>query len=642
MDRDQFSEENLPATIDQMSKDWESHANDWAEEARDCYDLVAGHQWDEQDKKAMEDAMRPVVTFNRVGTFVDSVSGLEISNRQQTRYIPREMGDVGVNELLTSTADWARDNCDAEDEETEAFIDVIISGMGWTETSMDYEQDPEGMIKIDRRDPMEMEWDPAARKRNLSDARWVKRKIQMKITDIEDRWPEKAEAMALQSSSYPAGDNPHDSFQNWEYENDQGDNDEDPKRDEMEVAQLQWWERKPFFKVQTPQGIIELSPSQKNILQKYLPGLRTVRITKRVYKQAWVAGQTVMEIEDCPCDNSFTLKCMTGKRDRNNNTWYGMIRGLKDPQKWANKFLSSILEQSSNRGKGVMAEKNAFINSRKAEAEWANQNKITWMKDGALASGRVQPKPHEQPPTDLSELMGFSINSFRDVTGINMELMGLKDQQQAGVLEAQRKQAGISILSWCFDSMRKYRKEQGRVMAYFIREYISDGRLVRVSGQQGQRYVPLLKDEQTMVYDVVVDESPSSTNMKERVWSILQPLMPTLANLGVPIPPEIVDYLPLPETLIESWKKKMQPDPQAQQAQQQANALAFAKAQADVQETQSKAALNAAKAQGEKIDAQVDMQEAGLSRQSAEAEKVVKISQARKLAAETGKVLGGG
>ena len=521
--------------------------------------------------------------------------------------------------------------------------DIITSN---TETSMDYETDPEGMIVIDRRDPMDMAWDPVARKRNLSDARWVKRRLNMKTVDVEDRWPEKVDEIGIKVSASPAGDDPHDSFNSWKYESDQGGSDADrPQNDEMEVDQLQWWERQAFYRVQSPDGIIEIEASRWAKVKQYFPGMRAVRLTKRVYKQAWLAGNTVLESGPCPAENSFTLRCMTGKRDRNKNTWYGMIRSMKDPQKWANKFLSSILEHVSKGGKGMMAEKNAFLNPRKAEQEWATTGKFAWLKDGAMANGRVGPKPQESPPNELSELMGFSINSFRDVTGVNLELMGLKDQQQAGVLEAQRKQAGISILSWCFDSMRKYRKEQGRVMAYFIKTYISDGRLVLVAGNEGKKYAQLMRDENTMVYDVIVDESPSSTNMKERVWAVLQGMLPSMTQLGMPIPPEIVDYLPLPETLIESWKKQMQPDPQQQQAeqqaQQQAQQLEAARMQAEVQELQSKAELNQARAQGEEIDARVSAQDAGMKVDAAQADKVVKIAQARKLAADTGKSLAG-
>ncbi|NIV38716.1 MAG: hypothetical protein GWN58_57650, partial [Anaerolineae bacterium] len=52
-----------------------------------------------------------------------------------------------------------------------------------------------------------------------------------------------------------------------------------------------------------------------------------------------------------------------------------------------------------------------------------------------------------------------------DVSGANLELLGMADKVQAGVLEAQRKQAGMTILSWAFDSLRAYRRAHGRVLA---------------------------------------------------------------------------------------------------------------------------------------------------------------------------------
>ena len=179
------------------------------------------------------------------------------------------------------------------------------------------------------------------------------------------------------------------------------------------------------------------------------------------------------------------------------------------------------------------------------------------------------------------------------------------------------------------------------MMAFFIQNYISDGRLVLVAGNEGKKYAQLMRDENTMVYDVIVDESPSSTNMKERVWAILQGMLPSMTQLGMPVPPEIVDYLPLPETLIESWKKQMQPNPQQQQAEQQAQQLEAARMQAEVQELQSRAQLAAAKAQEAQVGAQVEQMEAQADAQVSEADKVVKIAQARKLAAETGRVLSG-
>jgi hypothetical protein len=210
-------------------------------------------------------------------------------------------------------------------------------------------------------------------------------------------------------------------------------------------------------------------------------------------------------------------------------------------------------------------------------------------------------------------LLTFGVSSIRDVTGVNLEMLGLAEQDQAGVVEWHRKKSALTVLASFFDSLRRYRKEQGRVLLYVIQHYLSDGRLIRIEGPEATQYIPLIHDPNITTYDVVVDDAPSSPNQKEMVWGVLQQMLPALLQLGMPVPPDVLDYSPLPTGLAQKWKqmilqKSQQPDPGQQLAQSQ-----LAIAQAQVQSAQ-------ARAQGDQAKAQAGMAEAQASGARAQAD----------------------
>jgi hypothetical protein len=65
-----------------------------------------------------------------MGVMVDAVCGLEVNSRQQITYFPREQGDVQLSELETAAAHWVNEQCHGEDEDSEAFRDATICGIG--------------------------------------------------------------------------------------------------------------------------------------------------------------------------------------------------------------------------------------------------------------------------------------------------------------------------------------------------------------------------------------------------------------------------------------------------------------------------------------------------------------------------------
>lgn len=562
----------------------------WRSEAREDYAFEAGDQWSEEDKGVLRDQLRPVITMNRIAPIIDSVSGSEVSNRQEVQYIPREQGDVQVNEILTAAAKWFRDECDAEDEESDAFRDMLICGMGWTETRLDYEDNPDGEPRIDRVDPLEMVWDHSARKRNIVDGRRVfhiRRDIPIEEAralcpndDFED-----ADYNATWADIELDKKDDHENDGKFYNKPDQEVDAEGKQEKRVTLIRAQWYEREPAFRVMNPNDpsqMVTIGKKQHDMVQAAakqagMPAIRSVRITRKVYKQAYL-GRVLLEVSDAPCQDHFSFNAMTGKRDRNKNSFFGLVRSMKDPQRWANKWLSQTLHIMNTTAKGgIVAERGVFDNDAEAEASWAKQDAITWLKKGALAEGRYQQKPQGQFPVGFYQLTEMAISSIRDTSGVNVEILGMREADQAASLEAQRKQSSMVILQPMFDSLRRYRKNQGRLMLYLIQNYLSDGRLVKIVGDEGSQYVPLVHNEQVATYDVIVDDSPTSPNQKEAVWTMLQQILPAIAKI---IPPQtyqaLLKYSPLPSAVQQDINKSIgeaqqaqanQPDPEQAKAE---------------------------------------------------------------------------
>ncbi len=195
-------------------------------DAIEAFKLYGNEQWDKQAVDALEAQNRPAITFNKVTPIINAVSGSEITNRFETRYFPRTADDEMFAEIVTETLRYIRQRADVEHEESGAFRDAVICGIGCTEFWKDYMEDADGIDRVDRVPIFELLWSSAARRSNLSDNRWVIRGKWVDTDDAVSRWPKHKDVLLVKSNNSGGdksvfgdrtADTPHDQTRAHEY-----------------------------------------------------------------------------------------------------------------------------------------------------------------------------------------------------------------------------------------------------------------------------------------------------------------------------------------------------------------------------------------------------------------------------------------
>lgn len=606
-------------------------------------------QWSAEDRAALEGQNRPVTAFDKTSKFVRAVCGIEVNNRAQTTYIPTEpnnAGEVKANELLTVASDWMDETSDAPRHQSRSFRDMFICGVGATESTVSYDDDPEGLYVETRLNPLFIGWDKDARDQNVLDSkrRWHVRCMTAKearelldeVTDASKFTNEDLDATwaaEVMTSSQAEGR----TLEQKERREENVNND-DPKRN-IHVVQIQWFEFEPYMWTANP--VADGQPNAPRYmalsLDEYkeangkwramgaLADLPAARLRRKVFKQAFLGGKVLFS-GDAPnpgtpeTPGGFTINIMTGEPDDIEGTFYGMVDLLKDPQKWSNKLFSQLLHMVNTTAKGgILIEEDAMVDAREFLDNYARTDAVSILAKGAIAKGKVMAKPGVAITAGIMQLIQLAENAFSEVTGMNLELMGLADREQAGVLEAQRKQAAMTILATLFDSLSMFRKDVGRSKLYFIQNFlISDQRWIMIDSKDGPQARQLTKQDTAGKYNTRVGAAPTAPDTKERAWASLQPVLPYFVESGKMTPEltaEIIDFIPgLPSKLSEALKRAAtQQDPNAGKQAQIAEAGAVAQVKKDegaAAQSQSSAVLNMAKAVTEQAKAQQTMWEA--------------------------------
>lgn len=599
-------------------------------------------------------AVRNSVAFNKIKPIVDAVVGFMIQLRRKPDYQARIMGEAEQEErssYMNSLSDYIRSNANMASIESRQDREMLVTGYGAIDTNISYERNPDGEVASEVLRYNDVFWDPQSQEPNLLDARWVFRRKAFNLQEALKRFKgSKEEDFQSYTGDYDDGFvyNPgggeYDKIASGDFQ----------EEDLVEVWYYQWWELEKYYRAANP--LYEMAdPAQASILAQLMNAIKNNRMEvstkeqvedifdfdpfaeflvmtpvirndlrllferfgieleeqeflRKTYYTSILSGTTIFKKFKSPDQQGFTIKFKTANYDPVRRHWYGLVAGLIEPSRYANKALSQILYTiAANSKGGVMYEESAVDDTDRFEQQYATTKAAIRVNDGALSGGKIAPKAQAALPTGYEAIYEISTQSMEQTSGIGREFLGTSAASQvSALLESQRINQVIATLAPYFDAGDLYLKEQARLMTTFIRMLAenSEGRLVAIIGPQGAtRYEALTQDRMVDEYDIEIGEAPTTPTQKAETAKIVIELADKMAQFGQNIYPTAIEYVPgMKQTDKQKIKAAIEPSEEEVAQRQQA---AQQQAEAENSVRQSLMQVNEAKAMKDMADVEL-------------------------------------
>jgi hypothetical protein len=567
--------------------------------------FYAGDQWEEKDRLVGEKQKRPTLTLNMILSIIAAVEGEERTNRQEMKFYGETQGADGSAFAFDRIVKWIMHQCGGEFSLSQMFRSGIVCGEGWVVPEVDYFDDPNGLIKLVQVDDKEMFPDPLDTDPTCK-GRYLNRMREMTIEEIEARWPgskDKLTQRSMMTNTGPESDGkgfrdiystPNDTTSVKLY---------DARRKLWSVIETWWPQIEPGYVMVDEQTgmLVEKSASEFEGLKAQreqeqaawmqarvasvlsggmaspgpLPGLpggmggapdpgprppalqAKARPIRRFYQAFWSAGVILDKVPSpLPRMKRFPYVSFRGMWDKVGADWFGIVRSILDPQRQHNVEQSIIVQLMQLMPKASwMAPKGAYHDRTKWENGIAQPGSLL-----EYNATRGKPEQISTPSVsrDLINMAQARPASMREISGVNVDLMGQRQAGDPGVVMEMRQKAAKTVLATFFDNYREAKIVLGKILVHYIQAYISVGRRIRVLGSDGQQFVQMTEDMTVADYDLTVEETNSTVNDRMATLTIMQTTLPNMIEAGVPIPASFVDLLPMPPNIRDDWKRQLQ------------------------------------------------------------------------------------
>lgn len=566
----------------------------WAERARKAVDFFEGRQWTQDQLAEMKRMKRPALTFNIINRFVRLVLGYHAGNKSDITFKPGQdsQSSEATAEALSRVAKAIAEMSALEYVDVEVFADGLVTGRGYYDTRLDFDENDLGECMTRAADPFSTYPDPDCDTYDLNEtAAYVSTARNVSLDEIELAFGLK---VAQLLKPFITGQTPIAPISSLII-----DEEITPVRNfsEVDSEKTPWWDQ--FYSlagdfVDTRRKTIRLVEMQHKVAEPRNVIIDLETGDKKVLPLAWDAERIQKVLLHCELLNN---PCVVQRRMVERIQWTtmagdlllydapsfydgytitgyfpyfrrgvtrGMVEDLIDPQMEKNKRRSAeveIVSKSANGGWKV--HKDAMTPKQKQDLRRFGSTPGTIVEwQGENEPEQIQPNA---PPMAQRFLEQKAEDDVHIIAGLNESSFGDLDRVQSGrAIEARQRQAVLAIQSY-MDNFRRSKELLGKRHLGIIQNHYTEQRLYRVIGEDGKfaqvainqqmtdpasGITAILNDVTRGKYSVVIDEAPISATFLnaqfEEMMEILEKIGPAIGPMLPMLAPLIVGQSSLP------------------------------------------------------------------------------------------------
>ncbi len=520
-------------------------------------DFRDGDQWTPEEVSTLRDRGQAPLVFNKIKPAMAWIVGTEKQARVDFRVVPRGKEDHDAAESKTRLMKYVHDANRQRSVWSRAFDDAATAGVGWVEEGINPDPMAEKIL-VRYENWRNVHYDHLSVEPDYSDARYLFRSKSIDLDIAQKLFPDFEHELrrASEDQAHMTGMDDDDLRRSGETHVAYIDNiggDEFSHRMRVRLVEC-WYKQLTEVEVLGGEGpwrgcwFNKQDPVLVWAVQNGLAPIVGKRLMMVLHKMIFTApagmeAEKAMDgtlLYEGPCafwHNRFPMTPVWGYRKKRDNSPYGEVRNLRDPQSDLNKCRSKAqFLLASNQ---IVMDEGAVDDVDELAEESSRPDGIVIKKVGKMLEFRKDRGLADQ----YVGLMAQDAEYISEVSGVTDELMGRRTNAISGAaIERRQEQGAISTLG-LFDNLRLARQVSGEKQVSLIEQYYDEPKKFRILNERGTPEFMEIneQDENGQIVnpiteakaDFMIDEQAYQASVKQAMHNTLMELITALANGGM-------------------------------------------------------------------------------------------------------------